>query len=365
MKLVLASHNEHKARELARLLPGWSVEAYPGELPEETGATFRENAELKARHVHAALGGAEWVVADDSGIEAAALDGRPGVRSARLAGEDATDEQNLAALLAALDGAGDRRVAYVAELIAIAPAGWELRSRGELRGRFAAAGRGDGGFGYDPAFIPEGETRTVGEMRPEEKDAISHRARAAAGLLAQLRSASVETDRLTLRPLQRHDLHAFEPCWADEDVMRHIGAGGVRTGEAAARMLDALIAHREQHGYGLWAVVPHDVGRPVGWAGLMVPTFLPAVLPAVEVDYGLGREWWGRGYATESARAALEHGFTELGLDRIIAIVYPENARSRAVIERLGMMPAGEHPHPATGARLLVFERLALGEAAD
>src|SRR5207253_528042 len=134
MKLVLASHNEHKVRELARLLPGSSVEAYPGQLPEETGATFRENAELKARHVHAALGGAEWVVADDSGIEAAALDGRPGVRSARFAGEDATDEQNLAALLAVLDGADDHRVAYVAEPIAIAPAGWELRARGELRG---------------------------------------------------------------------------------------------------------------------------------------------------------------------------------------------------------------------------------------
>ena len=173
MKLVLASHNAHKAAELSRLLPGWEVEPYPGELPEETGETFRENAELKARHVHAALGGADWVLADDSGIEAAALGGRPGVRSARFAGEHATDEQNLAALLAELEGGDDRRARYVAELIAIAPAGWELRARGELRGTMAERPRGSGGFGYDPAFVPDGESRTVGEMASAEKDAIS------------------------------------------------------------------------------------------------------------------------------------------------------------------------------------------------
>jgi XTP/dITP diphosphohydrolase len=357
MKLVLASHNTHKAAELSRLLPGWEVEPYAGDLPEETGETFRDNAELKARHVHAATGGAAWVVADDSGIEAAVLDGRPGVRSARFAGEDATDEQNLAALLAALDGAADRGVAYVAELIAVAPAGWELRARGTLRGTLAAEPRGTGGFGYDPAFVPEGESRTVGEMSAAEKDAISHRARAAASLAAQLRSAETGTERLELRALQRDDLATLGPAWADEEVMRYIGVGGARPGEAGAAMMDALIAHREQHGFGLWAVIPHDVGRPVGWAGLLVPTFLPAVLPAVEVDYGLGREWWGRGYATEAANAALEHGFRTLGLDRIIAIVYPENARSLAVVERLGMRPAGAHRHPATGARLLVFER--------
>jgi len=359
MKLVLASHNTHKAAELSRLLPGWEVEPYPGDLPEETGETFRDNAELKARHVHAATGGAAWVVADDSGIEAVVLDGRPGVRSARFAGEDATDEQNLAALLDALDGAADRGVAYVAELIAVAPAGWELRARGTLRGTLAAEPRGTGGFGYDPAFVPEGESRTVGEMAAAEKDAISHRARAAASLAAQLRSAEAGTDRLELRALQRDDLATLGPVWADEEVMRFIGAGGPRPGEAGAAMMDALIGHREQRGFGLWAVIPHEIGRPVGWAGLLVPTFLPAVLPTVEVDYGLGREWWGRGYATEAANAAFEHGFGTLGLDRIIAIVYPENARSLAVVERLGMRPAGEHPHPATGARLLVFERFA------
>jgi XTP/dITP diphosphohydrolase len=186
VKLVLASHNAHKAREFSRLLPGWEVEPYAGDLPEETGETFLDNALLKARAVHRSIGGSDWVLADDSGIEAAALGGRPGVRSARFAGEHATDEQNLAKLLDALAGGTDRRVAYVAELVAIAPDGRELHARGELRGTLAEGPRGTGGFGYDPAFVPEGEERTVGEMGAGEKDAISHRARAArtlAGLL--------------------------------------------------------------------------------------------------------------------------------------------------------------------------------------
>jgi len=185
-RIVLASGNAHKAVELARVLPGWDVHPFGGGLPEETGDTFLDNAVLKARHVHAAVGGGDWVLADDSGIEAAALGGAPGVRSARYAGEDATDEENLAKLLAALEGRDDRRVRYVAELVAIAPEGEELHARGELTGTLALEPRGSGGFGYDPAFVPDGETRTVAEMTPKEKDALSHRARAAAGLLPQL-----------------------------------------------------------------------------------------------------------------------------------------------------------------------------------
>jgi|SRR5690349_12720170 XTP/dITP diphosphohydrolase len=182
VRMVLASKNRHKAEELTRLLPGFAVEPYPGELPPETGETFRENALIKARHVHGALGGGVWVLADDSGIAAAALGGAPGVRSARFAGEAATDAANLQKLLDALAGADDRRVAYVAELVAIAPDGRELHARGELAGTLARAPRGSGGFGYDPAFVPEGETRTVAEMAPAEKDAISHRGRAAGAL---------------------------------------------------------------------------------------------------------------------------------------------------------------------------------------
>jgi len=359
MKLVLASNNPHKAAEFERLLPGYEVEPFGGELPEETGASFRDNAELKARHVHRAIAGADWVLADDSGIEAAALDGRPGVRSARFAGEGASDGQNLAALLAALDGQDDRSVAYVAELIAIAPDGWELHARGELSGTLAQEPHGGGGFGYDPAFVPEGETRTVGEMSADEKDAVSHRARAAARLEAQLDSAAVITDRLLLRPFQHDDLEAFRPIWADPEVMEFIGAGGAREGEAAERLLAALIDSRERHGFGLWVIVPHEVGRPVGWAGLMVPEFLPAVLPAVECGFGLGRGWWGRGYATEAAAAAIAHGFERLGLERVISIVYPDNVRSIAVAGRLGMRHCGDQTHPATGRALRIYEKLA------
>jgi XTP/dITP diphosphohydrolase len=188
-RVVLASGNRHKARELGRVLPGFEVEPYAGQLPEETGATFLANARLKARHVHRALHGSAWVLADDSGIAADALDGAPGVRSARYSGAGAGDRENLAKLLAALEGRADRRVAYVAELVAIAPDGRELHARGELRGSLADRPRGAGGFGYDPGFVPEGESRTVAEMSAEEKDAISHRARAAAALLPRLRAA--------------------------------------------------------------------------------------------------------------------------------------------------------------------------------
>jgi XTP/dITP diphosphohydrolase len=189
-RIVLASHNRHKAQELTRLLPGFAVEPYAGELPEETGSTFRDNALLKARHVHRALGGQTWVLADDSGIAAEALGGAPGVRSARFAGATATDADNLGALLDRLAGEPDRRVAYVAELVAIAPDGREVHAHGELRGTLAEQPRGGGGFGYDPAFVPDGEHRTVAEMAPAEKDAISHRARAAGALLRQIGSSA-------------------------------------------------------------------------------------------------------------------------------------------------------------------------------
>jgi len=184
--LVLATRNEHKLRELREALPGIEIDPLPPEveLPPETGDTFAENALGKARAAQVATG--RTAIADDSGIEAYGLGGRPGVRSARYAGEDATDEQNLAKLIGALAEADDRRVRYVAELVAIAPDGAEVTARGELAGTLTDVPRGSGGFGYDPAFVPDGETRTVAEMAAGEKDAISHRARAARALLPLL-----------------------------------------------------------------------------------------------------------------------------------------------------------------------------------
>jgi len=177
----VASRNPHKLRELAGLLRGHEVVPLPDtvELPPETGETFEENARTKARVAADATGTA--AVADDSGIEAAALGGRPGVRSARFAGESATDEENLAKLLGDVPDDGDRRVAYVCAIAFAQPGGdgervFEARCSGTL----AHEPRGSGGFGYDPAFVPDdvGDGRTMAELEVGEKDAISHRGRA-------------------------------------------------------------------------------------------------------------------------------------------------------------------------------------------
>jgi XTP/dITP diphosphohydrolase len=161
------------------------------ELPPEVGETFAENALIKARAAHAATGLA--AVADDSGIEAGALHGRPGVRSARYAGPEATDQQNLELLLREVDG-GDRSVAYVCALAYLDGGGVELLVEGRCEGELAREPRGSGGFGYDPAFIPRDtgpdDARTMGELRPAEKHAISHRGRAARELARRLEARS-------------------------------------------------------------------------------------------------------------------------------------------------------------------------------
>lgn len=186
MRLVLASRNGHKLRELNLLLAPHELVALPDavELPPETGSTFAENALVKARTAAAATG--MTAVADDSGIEAAALGGAPGIYSARFAGEGASDGDNLAKLLRDVPADGDTRVAYVCALVLVAPDGRELVAEARCDGRLTHAPRGDGGFGYDPAVIPDDydDGRTMAELTPPEKDAISHRGRAARELLA-------------------------------------------------------------------------------------------------------------------------------------------------------------------------------------
>ncbi|MBM3667983.1 MAG: RdgB/HAM1 family non-canonical purine NTP pyrophosphatase [Actinobacteria bacterium] len=192
--MIVATRNEHKLRELREALPGIELEPLPGrvELPPEDGETFAANALGKARAAHAATGGT--AIADDSGIEAAALGGRPGVRSARYAGEGASDERNLEKLIRELEGAEDRRLAYVCAIALVAPDGSESLFEGRCTGTLADRPRGDGGFGYDPAFVPDdtgpGDERTMAELRPGEKHAISHRGRAARALAAHLGSAA-------------------------------------------------------------------------------------------------------------------------------------------------------------------------------
>ena len=187
MNLVLATRNPHKVREFAALLAPHGVDPLPPEvqLPAEAGVTFAENALGKARAAAAATG--RVAIADDSGIEAAALGGAPGVRSARFAGEHATDEENLRRLLdEAPDGSP---LAYVCALAWVDPArGEEHVVEGRCTGTLTTATRGTGGFGYDPAFVPDDDAtgRTMAELSPQEKDAISHRGRAVRELGAWL-----------------------------------------------------------------------------------------------------------------------------------------------------------------------------------
>lgn len=190
MSLVLSTRNDHKLRELREALPGIEIAPLPDEvvLPPETGDTFAENALGKARAAHAATG--RTAIADDSGIEARGLGGRPGVRSARYAGDDASDEENLAKLLREVGEVDDRRVAYVCAIALVEEDGSESLFEGRCEGILAAEPRGTGGFGYDPAFIPDDtgpdDDRTMAELTPEEKHAISHRGRAARKLASHL-----------------------------------------------------------------------------------------------------------------------------------------------------------------------------------
>jgi XTP/dITP diphosphohydrolase len=178
MKARLCSRNEGKLRELRHALPGWEIELLEADdYPPETGATYYENARGKAEYGRAAAPPSEWVLGEDSGIEAAALGGRPGIHSARFGGDDPVGR-----LLAELDGIEDRRARYVCELVAIAPDGGETRGTGVLEGRIGTEPRGSEGFGYDPIFIPDGEQRTVAELGNAWKRENSHRARAARAL---------------------------------------------------------------------------------------------------------------------------------------------------------------------------------------
>jgi XTP/dITP diphosphohydrolase len=189
-RLVVATRNDHKLSELAEILDGLELVpvAPEVELPPETGETFADNALIKARAAHRATGAG--AIGDDSGIEARALGGRPGVRSARYAGEHATDEQNLDKLIGELRDVDDRSVAYVCVIAHVDDTGAERLYEGRCEGNLILQPRGSGGFGYDPAFVPAdtggGDGRTMAELEPAEKHAISHRGRAARRLAEEL-----------------------------------------------------------------------------------------------------------------------------------------------------------------------------------
>jgi XTP/dITP diphosphohydrolase len=194
VRLVLASANPDKAAEIAAVLNRFELvprPAWVGEV-DETGATLEDNARLKARVLVEATG--EAAVADDTGLEVEALGGAPGVYSARYAGPGATYADNVAALLAALDGRADRLARFRTVALACFPDGTEVVAEGVVVGAIATEPRGTGGFGYDPVFVPDGARgRTFAEMSAEEKNAVSHRGRAfraLAALLASLEDAA-------------------------------------------------------------------------------------------------------------------------------------------------------------------------------
>lgn len=182
LRLVLATANAGKAAEMAAILGKISaieLVPRPAWVPEvdEVGATLEENARLKASALSRATGQA--AVADDTGLAVAALAGAPGVRSARYAGPRATPADNVAKLLAALRGTEDRRARFSTVALVAYPDGRELVAEGSVDGTISEEARGEGGFGYDPVFVPEGgDGRTFAEMAAEEKEAVSHRGRA-------------------------------------------------------------------------------------------------------------------------------------------------------------------------------------------
>jgi XTP/dITP diphosphohydrolase len=185
-RIAIATHNAHKLRELARICADWPVEWLtvnghdPAAFPdvEESGATYLDNAVLKARAVAEASGAP--AIADDSGIEVDALGGRPGPRSARFAGEGATDEENLRLLMSALKGipSGGRTARYRCVAALATPGGGIVHTEGVCEGTLVPKRRGERGFGYDPIFVPEGREETMAELTDVQKDRISHRGRA-------------------------------------------------------------------------------------------------------------------------------------------------------------------------------------------
>jgi XTP/dITP diphosphohydrolase len=197
LSLIIATGNAHKVEEFDRMFAaaGLKVTAHSaklvGGMPKvvEDSGTFAGNAMLKARALRAVAGPEHWVMADDSGLECEALGGMPGVDTAVYAGPHATNEQNRAKLVAAMSGVteGKRGARFVCHLTLLGPAGEFFEFTGECPGSIATSESGNGGFGYDPLFIPTGHALTFAELDPSIKDALSHRAKAFAKLSERLR----------------------------------------------------------------------------------------------------------------------------------------------------------------------------------
>jgi RimJ/RimL family protein N-acetyltransferase len=166
----------------------------------------------------------------------------------------------------------------------------------------------------------------------------------------------IETERLLLRRPTEDDLDGFAAIFAKDPVMKYsVYRRGLSRAESA-EVLGRILKHWDERGFGLWAVIQRSDDALLGYEGLATPYFLPEVMPAVEIGYRLDPDAWGKGYATEAGRAALEYGFTTLDLERIIAIYQIENVRSGRVMERLGMHVERDTFYPDIGDALRVYE---------
>ena len=181
MKIYVATHNAHKVQEIARILPGFEIIPDDPVGAEETADDFLGNARIKVRAIAPRHPGC-WSMADDSGLEVAALGGAPGVHSARYAGEPSDSAANNALLLRNLAGVSDRRANFTCAIALVAPDGTERTALGKCFGRIAETPSGQAGFGYDPLFVPDGHAASFAELGEEIKNRISHRARALAEL---------------------------------------------------------------------------------------------------------------------------------------------------------------------------------------
>ena len=177
MKLIVATHNQHEIREISQILPDFDIVADDPEGVEENAPDFVGNALIKVRAIAAKHAGC-WCLADDSGLEVAALGGAPGVRSARYAGEPSNTSANNALLLKNLTGVTDRRANFTCAIALVDPSGAEHTAVGRCFGRIAETPSGSAGFGYDPLFVPDGHDVSFADLSADEKNAISHRGRA-------------------------------------------------------------------------------------------------------------------------------------------------------------------------------------------
>ena len=177
MKLIVATHNQHKIREISQILPDFDIVADDPEGVEENAPDFVGNALIKVRAIAAKHAGC-WCLADDSGLEVAALGGAPGVRSARYAGEPSNTPANNALLLKNLTGVTDRRANFTCAIALVDPSGAEHTAVGRCFGRIAETPSGAAGFGYDPLFVHDGHDVSFADLSADEKNAISHRGRA-------------------------------------------------------------------------------------------------------------------------------------------------------------------------------------------